>query len=91
MSILLPENAFETLKHDGFLLLKIPKAPTKVIRDTCSGAYRFFRDKPEEKVTSSLPSDLGYRPLAGEVPDNRQIAPINTNHSPPAAHECARL
>jgi len=66
MSILLPENAFETLKHDGFLLLKIPKGPTEAIQDTCSLACRFFRDRLEEKVTSSLPSDLGYRSLAGE-------------------------
>jgi isopenicillin N synthase-like dioxygenase len=66
MSILLPENAFETLKLDGFLLLKIPEALANAIRDVFSLAYRFFRGSFAEKSTSSLPSDLGYRALAGE-------------------------
>jgi isopenicillin N synthase-like dioxygenase len=60
------ESAYEILRFDGFLLLRISEKTRETIQNTFSEGYAFFRSALDTKMASRLPADTGYRPFAGE-------------------------
>lgn len=62
----IPEDAVERLKNDGFLLITLTKQACKNVAATFEAAYPFFRAPPDEKNKNILPEELGYRPTGIE-------------------------
>ena len=59
---LIPEEAVERLKNDGFLLLPVSEVFSRLLAETFEAAQRFFHAPPAEKLLNKLPEDCGYRP-----------------------------
>jgi isopenicillin N synthase-like dioxygenase len=62
----IPVNAVERLKNDGFLLIPLTQAACKNVAATLTAAYPFFRAPQDEKNKNILPAELGYRPTGIE-------------------------
>lgn len=63
---MIPEDAIERLKNEGFLLIPLSKQACKNVTATFDAAYPFFRAPLEEKNKNILPEELGYRPTGVE-------------------------
>ena len=55
-------DSVETLSSQGWLLLSLSHQSQEVIGKTYSVAAAFFRSSLDEKNSSRLPEDIGYRP-----------------------------
>lgn len=63
---MVPEDAVERLKNDGFLLIPLTEPACKNVAATFDAAYPFFRAPLDEKNKNILPEELGYRPTGVE-------------------------
>jgi isopenicillin N synthase-like dioxygenase len=73
----IPEDLLKRLKSDGYLLLRLDRAVYQAVTMTFNAAYPFFRAPADEKITSRLPEDCGYRPIGIEYsqsPDRPDLA-----------------
>jgi isopenicillin N synthase-like dioxygenase len=66
MARMIPEDAVERLKSDGFLLIPLSQRAFKKVAATFDAAYPFFRAPLQEKNINGLPEELGYRPTGIE-------------------------
>jgi isopenicillin N synthase-like dioxygenase len=66
LSKMIPVDAVERLKNDGFLLIPLTQPACKNVTATFDVAYTFFRAPLDEKNKNILPEELGYRPTGIE-------------------------
>jgi isopenicillin N synthase-like dioxygenase len=59
---IVPEDAVERLKNEGFLLIQLTEQARMALASTFEAAYPFFRATLDEKSSNTLSEDLGYRP-----------------------------
>lgn len=71
------ENSIQRLETDGYLCLSLGEVESDILAATFETAYSFFRAPLDEKLTNSLPQDMGYRPIGIEYsqsPDRPDLA-----------------
>jgi isopenicillin N synthase-like dioxygenase len=102
---LIASNLRETLRVDGFFLLKISEDIQEKLRATFDAGYSFFHTTLEEKLLYRFPEEMGYRPFGIEYsqtptyPDQvesftvsrRVPTPISELHSRTVRVLCERM
>lgn len=63
---MIPENVFEQLATDGFVILAVPSGVQHSIQTTFQAARDFFSASLDEKMANRLVDDWGYRPFGIE-------------------------
>src|SRR2546423_4857899 len=66
MTRMIPKDAVERLKNDGFLSIPLTRRACEQVAATFGAAYPFFRAPLYEKNVNRLPEELGYRPTGIE-------------------------
>ena len=60
------EQQLARFVDDGFVVIEIPDAVQRQIKDIFDGASEFFDESDQAKLLSRLPQDAGYRPYGVE-------------------------